>query len=61
MPLLSTKFATLTIHVLKLVQNLSNCTKHAKTLLTQLFKTFFELNSANLALKWLVLAQKSLF
>ncbi len=61
MPLLSTKFATLTINVLKLVQNLFNCTKHAKTLSTQLFKTFFEFNSANLALKWLVLAQKSLF
>ncbi len=61
MPLLSTKFATLTINVLKLVENLFNCTKHAKTLSTLLFKTFFELNSANLALKWLVLAQKSLF
>jgi hypothetical protein len=47
--------------VLKLVQNLFNCTRHAKTLSTQLLKTFFELNLANLALKWLVLAQKSLF
>ncbi len=41
MPLLSTKFATLTINVLKLVQNLFSCTKHAKTLSTLHFKSFF--------------------